>query len=300
MNPVIALVTSRLGPLLGLMIGRLLPRAPSHWLADRMAAWAAAQPTHRVVRAVRANQAIVRDLPYNDPSLSEAVVSVFRNAAHGYLTFFRGLARGRTSLGAACEVEEELLNRCRAAMKGGQGVFLVGPHMGNFDIALVALQQAGLNPLVLTYRDPHGSYVIDNAIRRRYGVELTPISMRSLRDALKRLEQGGLVLTLVDRPDSRGHALQFFGHPARLPIGHARLVERSGALLQVGAALQIDAGRYRIEAGESIEPSEMAGRDREERERQLAQAAARAMEPFIRRRPEEWLMYLPLWPQLTP
>ncbi|MDX1601231.1 MAG: lysophospholipid acyltransferase family protein [Anaerolineales bacterium] len=300
MNPVIALATSRLGPVLGLMIGRLLPRAPSEWLADRMAAWAAAQPTHGVVRAVRANQAVARELPYRDPSLSEAVVQVFRNAAHGYLTFFRSLARGRTSLGASCEVDPVLIENCRQVMAAGRGVFLAGPHMGNFDLALVALQQHELNPLVLSYRNPHGSYVIDNAIRQRYGVELTPISMRSLRDAVGRLAGGGCVLTLVDRPDSRGRTLDFFGRPANMPFGHARLALRSGSVLQIGAALQIEEGRYRIEAGGLIDPLEIQGTTRSERELTLAQQVAWEMETFIRRRPGEWLMFLPVWPQALP
>lgn len=300
MNPVIALVTSRLGPVLGMMVGRLLPHAPSEWLADRMAAWAAAQPGHSVVRAVRINQAVVRGLSYRDPRLSEVVVRVFRNAAHGYLSFFRGLAQGRRSLAAACEVDPALLENCRQAHQAGRGVFLAGPHMGNFDLALVALQQAGVDPLVLSYRDPRGSYLIDNAIRNRYGVELTPISMRSLRRALRRLRRGGSVLTLVDRPEPRGHRLSFFGHQARLPLGHARLTLRSGALIQVGASLQLEAGRYRIAGGELIDPYEVSGGTAAERARNLAQRTASAMEGFIRSRPEEWLMFLPLWPQLIP
>lgn len=300
MNPVIALVTSRLGPVLGLMVGRLLPRAPSTWLADRLAAWAAAQPRHWVVRAVRSNQAIVRGLAYDDPSLSEAVLRVFRNAAHGYLTFFRRLARGRASLGSACEVEPTFLEHCRQARESGRGTFFVGPHMGNFDITLIALQQGGVNPLVLSHRNPRGSYAVDNAIRRSYGVELTPISLSSLRQAHRRLNEGGAVLTLVDRPDPSAAPIRFFGQPARLPSGHARLALRSNALILVGASLQQGQDSYRVEAGELIDPGRPPGTTMEDAIREVTQHVAHVMERFIRRRPEEWLMFRPVWPQTIP
>lgn len=300
MNPVIALVTSRLGPVLGMMVGRLLPQGPSTWLADRLAAWAAAQPRHWVVRAARSNQAVVRGLAYNDPKLSEAVLGVFRNAAHGYLTFFRRLARGRASLGSACEVEPAFLEHCRRAQEAGRGIFFVGPHMGNFDVTLVALQQAGINPLVLSHRNPRGSYAVDNAIRRRYGVELTPISLSSLREAYHRLAEGGAVLTLVDRPDPAADPIRFFSRRARLPSGHARLALRSGALILVGASLQEGQDRYRVEAGELIDPGQDGGSAAQDAIREVTQHVAHVMERFIRRRPEEWLMFHPVWPQTIP
>lgn len=71
-------------------------------------------------------------------------------------------------------------------------------------------------------------------------------------------------------------------------------------MLQIAASLQISEGRYRIEAGELIDPWEIRGGVRSERELTLAQRAAGAMETFIEQRPGEWLMFLPLWPQTIP
>lgn len=297
MNPVIAVATSRLGPVLGWVIGRFLPTETSNWLADQLAAWAAARSANHFVRAVRANQAVVRGLPFHDPSLTDVAFRVFKNAALGYLTFFRGLARGRRTLGNYCSVDPTLVANIRAAQAQGRGVFVVGPHMGNFDIGLVALQRYGFHPLVLTYRDPKGSYLADNAIRRSYGVELTPISLQSLRSSIRRLRAGGLVLTLVDRPDSRGEKVQFFGRTAQLPVGHVRLALRANAMIQVGVALKDGAGKYRIHAGPAIDPQRREGEGEAEASRRIAGRVIRAMEPFIRRRPEEWLMFQPVWPQ---
>lgn len=295
-NPVISLATSRVGPFLGILIGRLLPSRWAIRLADRMAAMAAYRPESRVVRAVRANQAVVRDWAASDPRLNEVVLRVFKNAAHGYLAFFRGLARGRDHLGATCQVDPQLVDNLERARHQRRGVFIVGPHMGNFDVALVALHQHDLDPLVLTYRNPRGSYLADNAIRQSYGVELTPISIQSLREAFGRLKRGGLVLTLVDRPDSQGEQVDFFGRPASLPVGHARLALRAGALIQVGAALKNGDRGYRIEAGALIDPHLRDGESEPAAARRIAGQIASEMEPFIRRRPDEWLMFLPVWP----
>lgn len=297
MNPVIEVATSRLGPLIGVLIARVLPRGPSAWLTDRLADWAAAKPENHAVRAVRANQAVVRDWSERDPRLNNVVLRVFRNAARGYLAFFRGMARGRDALEATCSVEPALVDVLKEAEAAGRGVMMVGPHMGNFDIALLALHQHGLKPMLLSLRNPRGSVLVDNAIRRHYGIELTPITPQSLRQALNRLRSGGLVLTLVDRPDSSGEWLTFFGRSTRLPTGHARLAQATGALLQLAYAVQVGDGSYQVKMGETIDPLALEANTKSDAVRQLAQAVAEAMEAPIRRRPEEWLVFLPLWPE---
>ena len=297
MNPVIAVATSRLGPVIGILIGRVLPRGPSAWLTDRLADWAAAKPENHAVRAVRANQAVVRGWSVHDPRLNEIVLRVFRNAARGYLAFFRGMARGRDALEATCSMQPDLVRLLKSAEAEGRGVMLVGPHMGNFDIALLALHKHDLNPLVLSLPNPRGSVLVDNAIRRRYGVEMTPITPQSLRHAVERLRRGGLVLTLVDRPEPSGQTLTFFDRPTSLPNGHARLAQSTGALLVIVYAVQVGDGSYQIERGQTIDPKDFESPTRAQTVSQLAQAVASAMEPPIRRRPEEWLVFLPLWPE---
>lgn len=300
MNPVITLATSRIGPFIGMMLGRLMPYRFTQWLAARMAAVAAAWPKNRMVRAVRANQAVVRGLRIDDPTLSDVVFEVFRNAGQGYMAFFHGFARGRKSLAAACSVDDLFVERVKRAQAAGHGVFIVGPHMGNFDLALVALQECGLDPLVLTYRTPRGSYLADNAIRQSYGVELTPISPKSLRAAMRRLKEGGVVLTLVDRPDSEGQPINFFGRPAQLPTGHVRMALRSGARLQVGVSVKAGGRKYQIQGPAPIEANRQPGESEPEAIERLATEVMLEIEKFIADRPSEWLMYYPVWPQMLP
>ncbi len=162
------------------------------------------------------------------PDLERAVVEVTRYAARGYLAFYRALSHGRIELQSACRLDPELEYGINQAKRSGKGVVLASAHMGNFDLAFYTLLRHNLSPLVLSYRDPHGSYRADNAIRRHYGLESALIAVASLREALRRLQAGGLALTGVDRPDSQGELLRFFGRQARLPIGHAAWRSRQG------------------------------------------------------------------------
>lgn len=297
MNPVITLARSRLGPWLGLLIGSL-PRGSSSWLADRLAAWAASQPDNHAVRAVRANQSIVRGMPLEDPALNEIVFRVFKNAAHGYLTFFRGMARRSVKMASRSSVDPKLVEKVGMARSAGRGVFIVGPHMGNIDISLMALHANDVRPLVLSVRNPSGSHEVDVAIRQRYGFEFLPISMQSLRIAFQRLKSGGVVLTMVDLPDEAGESLPFFGHAARLPTGHVRMAIRTGASIQTAAALKHEGG-YRIFWRGSHSPSRRPEESEPEAVRRVAAAVLEDLEADIRRRPDEWLMFHPVWPQVT-
>lgn len=298
MNPVIALVNSWLGPPLGVLLARVLPRSWATGIADSLAHAATRSVTSPVVRAIRANQAVVRGLPYEHPALERAVIGVTRYAARGYLAFYRALSHGRIELETACRLDPDLETGVKQAVASGRGVVMASAHMGNFDLAFYTLLRHNLSPLVLSYRDPHGSYRADNAIRRHYGLESAPIAPTSLREALLRLSDGGLALTGVDRPDPLGEMLRFFGRSARLPIGHARLAVKTGAVIQAGVTLDDGHGGYRMTGPPPLEPP--ATLPRSKAAVVLAQKVIDVLEGYIRERPAEWLMFFPVWPEMMP
>ncbi len=293
MNPVIALVTSRIGPPLGLSLVRLLPAEAARRLAEGLAAAAVRLRGSPVLEAIRGNQAVVRNLPLNHPALELAVREVCGNAARSYLTLYRSMALGRAALTAACPIEANVRQWLDSASAIGRGVVVAGAHMGSFDTVFLSMQERGLSPQVLSYPNPRGSYRADNAIRRRYGLDLTPISPAALRTAIRRLQQGGSVLTGIDRPDRAGEWLEFFGRLAQLPVGHARLAQRTGSLLFVVACVDDGMGAYKIVGAPPLEPSRAT--DARTAARRLAQKALNVLERFIGERPGEWLMFFPVW-----
>lgn len=290
------LANSRLGPWLGMAAARLAPRRAAYALADRVAAHMAGRSGGPQVQAVRANQAIVRGLAPGDPGLDQAAQEVLRVAGRGYVDLFRALGGGLRGLLESCTVEASLDEALRAGAPAGRGVIAVSGHMSCFDILMITLAARGYPVRVLSYATPRGSYHTQNALRRRYGLEITPISPTSLRQAFRDLKQGRLVATGIDRPVPEGEPLRFFGRPTVLPIGHARLAIRTGALIVLGIVLDAGPGRYRAIGAGVVDPQAMGADGADERA--VAQAVLDLLEPQIRARPADWAMFHPLWPEL--
>jgi len=102
------------------------------------------------------------------------------------------------------------------------------------------------------------------------------------------------VLTGVDRPDVGGELLNFFGRQVRLPVGHARLAIRTGAHMIVGVVRREGPDGYHVTGPRIIEPVRSGDQKRDIL--QLAQHVADILAGYIRQSPEEWMMFLPVWP----
>jgi KDO2-lipid IV(A) lauroyltransferase len=132
-----------------------------------------------------------------------------------------------------------------------------------------------------------------NEIRKEHGIEMTPISMSSLRQAMTRLRRGGVVAIAADVPVEGGEELIFFGHESQLPVGHARLALRTGAQMLVGVSHRTGEGSYRADLALAPQP-ESTGDQKQDSVR-WAQDSLAMLEDYIRRWPEEWMMPVPVW-----
>ncbi len=289
------LANSALGPPAGMLLSRLLPARLIYPLADRAASFTARGRGRPIVEAIRCNQAVVRGLSLDDPFLEAAAEAVLVHAARGYVDLFRALARGRQAMIEACTMLPGLQQALEEGHGDGRGTVAVSAHLSCFDMLLLTLAARGYEVQGLAYSDPRGSYRIQNRLRRQSGLILTPISQASLREAMARLKRGGIVLTGVDRPAPQGEVLTFFGRPARLPVGHARLAIRARARIVVGAMRSAGAGRYEAAYLGTVDPEAMGSGGRDARV--VSQAVLALLEEAIRARPEEWLMFFPVWPE---
>lgn len=291
------IANSALGPPMGMLLARLLPGRIIYPLADRAAHATARRRGRPIVEAIRCNQAVVRGLSLEDQFLEVAAEAVLVHAARGYVDLFRALAHGRQALIRGCTMMPELQQALMQAREDGRGAVAVSAHLSCFDMLLLTLAARGFEVQGLSYSDPRGSYLVQNRLRRQSGLVLTPISQASLRAAFGRLRRGGLVLTGVDRPAPEGEMLSFFGRPARLPVGHARLAIRTGARIVVGAMRSAGQGHYEATHLGTVDPAAMGGEGRDARI--VSQAVLTLLEGAIRERPEEWLMFFPVWPEAT-
>lgn len=289
---------STFGPLLGIFLGAVLPTRQAYWLADKIAANVISQTESDLYRSLRCNQAVVRGLSYDDPQLDDIMFRVMQNATRGYADWFKGMAKGKQYLLERCTLDDNLLKSALQAKDDGRGLLMVGGHMSSFNIMMLGLGVLGLPIKVLSYADPGGSYKVDNMIRKKYGLDLSPISVASLKEAIRRLKNGGLVLTGIDRPDVGGEPLDFFGTQVVMPVGHARLAIRTGSRMMIGATTRMGPARYRVYGPDVIEPEISGDYDRDVR--RLAQKMLHILEDQIRARPDEWLMFFPIWPEKMP
>jgi KDO2-lipid IV(A) lauroyltransferase len=291
-------INSQVGPWMGFWIARLLPQRQAYAFGRWVARLVARRTDTFLYRAVRSNQAVVRGLEYHSPKLEGVVERVLIQAANGYVDWYKSIAHGNEFVEKSIIVEDHILGDAWQARNEGHGVVYAGGHLSNFNMFLMILGIRDLPIQVLSYHEESGSYRSDNAMRKRFNINVTPISMDSLRTAIRRLKQNGFVLTGVDRPDTGGEKLIFFGHQVTLPIGHARLAVNTGSFLKVGVVQSIRDGLYRATGPRILEPEITGDNDRDIIN--LAQRTIDILSKYIEERPSEWLMFYPVFPSAMP
>jgi len=233
----------------------------------------------------------------DEKALHQLVRQVFRNSARNNYDLWRAVSRGHEALRAAVHLPPDTWTHIEQAQRRGKGMILVGTHTGNFDLGLLALAVHGLEVQVLGLAiPPTGGFDLMDQMRADIGLHLTSISVPTLREAIRRLRAGGAVGTGVDRPvGGAGPPVEFFGRPAPLPTGHVRLALKTDAAVLV-------AGPYRDAQGRTVvplsPPLEMVrtGNAEEDLQVNLRRVTAR-LEEYVRARPEQWAMFMPVWPE---
>ena len=290
----VTLISSRLGPILGIRLGGILSQKQAYAFSDWLVKRIAARDDFAVIQGVRANQAVVRDLPIDAPELKDAVIEVLKNAGRGYADWFRLMAEGPEALLKSIEIEEKIFQALEEAKTERRGLVVVGAHMSSFNVLMLALGISSYDVQALSHAVVQGGFSVDNEVRRKFGLHVTPISPQSLREAISRLREGGIILTGIDRPDVGGDTLTFFNRKTILPVGHARLALQTNSKILVGVTQSVGPGQYRAVCSPLIEP-EPTG-DRQKDVIDLAQRVIDELEKYVRERPGEWLLFLPVWP----
>ncbi len=294
----IELIFSRLGPYLGLTLARILPQTAAYKVGDWIVWVLLRQTDSALYQSVRANQAVVRGWSFEDERLHAVVREVLTNSAYGLVDWFRAISKPSIQGKLPCRIDQQLIDLAVDGQEQGYGAVIVGGHLSSFNIFLMKIAENRWPVQILTHREEEGSYQSDNIFRRKFGLNVTPISTSSLRAAYQRLKSGGFVLTAVDRPDTGTEELTFFGRPATMPTGHARLALKTGSYVMVLAVQKVHQGFYQV-VGTRLAKEEVSG-DLATDVRALAQRVLYQLEEYIRERPSEWLMFKPVWPEVIP
>jgi lauroyl/myristoyl acyltransferase len=235
--------------------------------------------------------------PQLDPAALHAVVrQVFVHAGQTYYDFFHAIGQPPQVLARAVHIPPSLLSLLQTERDAGRGVLLFGVHMSNFDLGILALAAHGLSAQLLSLGGRHDGFALLNDLRDMDGLEVTVLSPEALRQAVRCLRAGGLVMTGADRPvpGDGDDLVPFFGHPARLPLGPARLALLTDATVLLGACYRDPGAGYVLDVTGPIEMARTG--DRSADILASARRLAAVMEIYVRARPVQWMMFHRLWP----
>jgi lauroyl/myristoyl acyltransferase len=245
---------------------------------------------------VRDNLRHVLDPDLGPAELHAAVRQVFVHAGETYYDFFRAIGQPAQALARAVHIPPSLLALVRSEREAGRGVVLYGVHMSNFDLGILSLGAHGLSAQLLSLGGRHDGFALLNDLREMDGLEVTVLNPQSLRQAVRRLRAGGMVMTGADRPvpGDGDDLVPFFGRPARLPLGPVRLALLTDATVLLGACYRDPGAGYRLDVTGPIEMVHTG--DRTADILASARRLAEVMEVYIRARPVQWMMFHRLWP----
>jgi lauroyl/myristoyl acyltransferase len=290
--------SSRLVTRLGLFVAEHSPRRVGHGLA-RVAANIIARQKPELYWTVRANLRQIVGPGMGDDALHDMARQVFYHAGQTYYDFFHAIGQPPEVLIEVVRIPKDLIERLKSETARGQGVLMLGTHMSNFDMVFLTLGAHRLPIQVLSLANPQAGFHILNRLRTVGRLEVTPITPESLRMAILRLKQGGIVLTGVDRPIPGDRELvEFFGRPAYLPVGPARLALMTGAMVIVGGCRydpDVKDGEYVLDATWPVDMVRTG--DRRQDILTNTRRLAAIVEGYVRAHPEQWMMFHPFWPE---
>jgi len=287
-------INGRFGIGLILALGKIIPPSIGYPLTEKVSLLLSAQKKSNIVRTARANQWIISGCSLSSEELDAQTRETFRQTSRWLFDFYHNINNYQAILDRVT-LSPKLVKFLTDRLGGDEGTIMVAPHLSNFDFGGRAMVLHGFDIQVLSYPQPHGGYQWQNKLRKDIGMNVTPMSIESMRTAKTRLKNGGVVVTGMDRPlDRSNYHPRFFGYPAAVPTSYVRMALQTNAAVLVIACIGLPEENYHVECSDLIY---MESDDDPVREiEKNAEKVLREAEKFIRAHPSQWAMFYPVWP----
>ncbi|MGV9667414.1 phosphatidylinositol mannoside acyltransferase [Nocardia niigatensis] len=276
-----------LGYAAGWRLVRALPQRPAMRLFE-----AAADHAARGGGSVQLRRNLARVLSTTPEQVPDELVRAsLRSYARYWCEAFRLPSMDPVRLAETIDSAATGLEHIYDAVERGRGAVLALPHSGNWDLAGVWLVQRVGTPTVVAERlRPESLFHRFVRFRERLGFEIIPLTGGTappFEQLTARLRQGRIVGLLGERDvTGTGVPVTFFGEPARIPAGPARLAIDTGApLLPVHCWFTPDGWGVHV-----AEPIDVAGGVQP-----TTQALADRFAAGIAAHPADWHMLQPVW-----
>jgi predicted LPLAT superfamily acyltransferase len=192
---------------------------------------------------------------------------------------------------------EELM---RERLRCGAGGFLVGAHLGSFEVTrAIGRRQPGLRVAMAAYEDNARKInALWAAINPKLASETVPLgSLEAMLKVRALLDEGVFVGMLADRTPGGEAAqrVQFLGAPARFPIGPMRVAALLGGEAVLMLGLYLGGNRYRIVFESLADFSTVSREGRDDAIRAAVVRYARRLEAHCREQPYNWFNFFDFW-----
>jgi len=279
---------------MAIILSRILPPFIGYPIAHLISWIASCFPNGATYRALMLNQWIASGKSLSKRELIRRVRSIFYNQGNALYDFYRALDRPDLvrRLVKMTPAFMKLVEECK---REDQPTLLLMLHLTGFNLGGFRLVQEGMRYLVLAHPNPSRGYKWQNKLRNDRGMEVVPFTPANFVRARERLQQGGTVLTAVDRPmEGSSYHPQFFGFPADLPVGYIRLAIKTNARVFVVGFLTLKDHTQVIDVSEEVIMERFENPEHEYIVN--AEKVLKIAEEFIRKDPEQWMMFYPVWP----
>jgi KDO2-lipid IV(A) lauroyltransferase len=279
-----------------LTLSQVTPRWLGHALIDWVTRSILCRRRSIAQQAIRANQWVLSGGTLSPAELDRRVCQVLRFSGRALFDHYHNL-RAPQRVQRLVSFSARLQTLLAERQQQRNGAVFVGPHTAAFDLAGLALAQAGLRLLVLSFPQPPSGYQLQNELRRLSGIDVMPFTVDALRAARQCLQNGGTVLTGVDRPwPDATYRPHFFGRPAALPVSYVPLALRNQVPLYVVWCWAQSDGSYQVDCSEPIWLQSHPNRETEILVN--AETVLRVVEKVLQAHPEQWSMTYPVWPEV--
>ena len=217
----------------------------------------------------------------------------FRTYARYWVEGARLPSRSSDEVGQ--RVFAEGLHHLYGAKAAGKGTILALPHIGSWEYGGAYLATRDLPMTAVAERiEPPELFEFFVEQRAAMGLTIVPLDKHASGTLLSTLRAGGLVGLLCDRDiEGTGIDVEFFGERTTMPAGPATLALRTGATLCTGAVYSGPGPDHRAVVQPPLDTTRSASLRADVA--RITQEIATRLEGLIRRAPEQWHVFQPLW-----
>jgi Kdo2-lipid IVA lauroyltransferase/acyltransferase len=192
-------------------------------------------------------------------------------------------------------VEVKGMEHFDRAYKLGKGLVALTGHIGNFELIATYFALAGYKVSVIgreLYDKRLDKLLVEN--REKAGIQNIPTTAKA-KEVIKTLKSGRALGVLIDQDSFRvrGIFVDFFGRPAKTPIGPILLAQRTGSPIVPLAIIRKENDNYKMIIREEIKTE--TPEDKEKELVELTRKGTKFLEDIIREYPDQWVWMHNRW-----